>query len=654
MPVRFLSRPVALAVFLAHSFSAVALGATVQSLLDVPFTTAQGGNIVLSPALGKRGLLVAFWANWCVPCKEELALLQRNSARLEGLTLVAVNVDEASDWPGASSTLSAIGWTGLALRDTGGTFFYDMNPAGDLPYAAWFDAKGGLVRVMKKVDESVVDELADRKDEESSAKRFSLHDDARTLIGRRGNRDRAAVSNSLSLRYSGGGFDAAATHDVLRQKKDGDWSRWEDDLGRSHLQYSLSLPLPSSDEEGRATLRVGDDHVNWMEGQLFAVRPSPVSPELRVVQGGHAGLTVRNFSLQVMGGHVRQLLVPNFLLLDRDLSRDFPRNRVGGAVLRASAEVTKDVSVFAGGGLVRVLRLKDKQDGQPRTVGNNHTGVFGGAKAYGTDVVARYTRYLADDSAGPESDGFAFQADAGVPMWPSQALSVQASGNETRRLPDLAFVPALVDTLGIPLDSPDKRALRGALRWDPKFGSTSVSALSYFTQERSRYAPALDRKNHWGASVALPVQSVKVAGYHAKGTLGSLKETTRDRAAQVSAPVYGPLSGQYLYKDVKDPRSGHQHKANLDLNVSRALGIEDNGRLGIEVARVWQDGQMRRTSGLDAATASAAYVTWKSEAFTARAGGGREPGGIVCADGVCAQRPPLDGLHAEARVDLRF
>jgi hypothetical protein len=34
-----------------------------------------------------------------------------------------------------------------------------------------------------------------------------------------------------------------------------------------------------------------------------------------------------------------------------------------------------------------------------------------------------------------------------------------------------------------------------------------------------------------------------------------------------------------------------------------------------------------------------------------RAGGGTEPGGTVCAGGVCAKRQPLDGWIVEGRVN---
>ncbi len=654
-----------------------AIAASVQGLRDTPLIAADGGLTTLNALrVEGRPMLVAFWANWCVPCKEELALLSARRADLAAYELVAVNVDESSDWPAAASQMNALAWQGASLRDPGGAYFYAMNEAGDLPYAIVYRADGEADRVLKKLDASVVDALAREGDALSgnaegqattgqengaraglSASRgLSVLEDARVLFGRGDFRGRAVAANSLSLRYARGPWDVALTHDALVQKRpqtEGDgrpgsarWNRIEDDLGKSHVARMLR-----AGDEASLSLRVGDDHVDWMGGQLFSVRPSPLVPELDVVQGGHASYTGPRVSLQAMGGRVRRLLAPSVLQLDRDLSRDFPDNRVGGALARASLPLGPDASIYGGGGFVRAVRLRDVSAGQDSTEGQNHVGAFAGARASGINAEARASRYLRDDGNEP---GHAGQVDAGTPFVPAWGVSLQGSASETRRLPELALVPALVDVLGIPLDAPDARSVRGQLRWDGQAGTTPAVGSVYVTQERSRHAPNLDVKAHTGASLALPAASAKLALYWAEGRLRSVDARTRDRAAQLTGPLFGPLSAQYLYRDVRDPLSGHQHRANLDLNLSRVFGLEEKGRLRVEAAHVWQTGQMRRTSGLDEARAAAGFVSWKSEQLTVRAGGGSEPGGVVCADGVCAQRPPLDGFLGEARFELQL
>lgn len=69
-------------------------GAAVSALRVQP---AAGGEAVTLGALrGPRGTVVAFWASYCIPCKEELPLLQRRAPALAaaGVSVVLVNLQE--------------------------------------------------------------------------------------------------------------------------------------------------------------------------------------------------------------------------------------------------------------------------------------------------------------------------------------------------------------------------------------------------------------------------------------------------------------------------------------------------------------------------------------------------------------------------------
>lgn len=54
-----------------------------------------GATVELKSALKKGPVLIDFWATWCVPCLEQLAVLQHTQAEYaaKGLTIFAISVD---------------------------------------------------------------------------------------------------------------------------------------------------------------------------------------------------------------------------------------------------------------------------------------------------------------------------------------------------------------------------------------------------------------------------------------------------------------------------------------------------------------------------------------------------------------------------------
>lgn len=119
-----------------------------QQALDVwrlRFATPDGGDIVFG-ALRGRPLLLNFWATWCVPCIEELPLLDRFQSRQAALgwSVVGLAADQddavrrflvrrAVRYPVALAGLAGID----LARQLG-------NPNGGLPYSVLFDRAGAI------------------------------------------------------------------------------------------------------------------------------------------------------------------------------------------------------------------------------------------------------------------------------------------------------------------------------------------------------------------------------------------------------------------------------------------------------------------------------------------------------------------------------
>jgi thiol-disulfide isomerase/thioredoxin len=65
--------------------------------LDFTLDTLDGNRVRLSDLQGKI-VLLNFWATWCVPCKEEMPILEDRSRRYgPGLVVLAINFAEPQD-----------------------------------------------------------------------------------------------------------------------------------------------------------------------------------------------------------------------------------------------------------------------------------------------------------------------------------------------------------------------------------------------------------------------------------------------------------------------------------------------------------------------------------------------------------------------------
>ena len=99
-----------------------------------------------------RVVLVNFWATWCEPCREEFPALVRlhNTYRSQGLSLVAISMDEPESVPAIEQFLTSqgarFGSYRHSFRDFG-KFIDTVNPrwGGGIPASFLFDRQGRLV-----------------------------------------------------------------------------------------------------------------------------------------------------------------------------------------------------------------------------------------------------------------------------------------------------------------------------------------------------------------------------------------------------------------------------------------------------------------------------------------------------------------------------
>ncbi len=81
------------------------------SLPDFRLRTIDGERFVLSEHVGRDVIVLSFWATWCLPCLAELPHLSElyERRRSEGLTVVAVSMDEPSTQAEVAPTARRLG-----------------------------------------------------------------------------------------------------------------------------------------------------------------------------------------------------------------------------------------------------------------------------------------------------------------------------------------------------------------------------------------------------------------------------------------------------------------------------------------------------------------------------------------------------------------
>jgi peroxiredoxin len=114
---------------------------------DFTLTTIDGKTVSLSDYLGKKVILLNFWATWCTPCKHELPHLQAlyEKHKDEGLVVLGIAIDGpetvASVAPFARR--QKLSYPVLLDLETRAVSLY--NPRADAPFNVLIDRNGRIV-----------------------------------------------------------------------------------------------------------------------------------------------------------------------------------------------------------------------------------------------------------------------------------------------------------------------------------------------------------------------------------------------------------------------------------------------------------------------------------------------------------------------------
>lgn len=116
-----------------------------QQAPDFTLRNLENQEVSLSDLRGKV-VLINFWATWCGPCQVEMPHLQRMHDELggQGLTILAVSVDEARTSSRVKPHIKSKGFTFPVLLDTATEVVSQYNPQKTLPYSVLVDRQGNV------------------------------------------------------------------------------------------------------------------------------------------------------------------------------------------------------------------------------------------------------------------------------------------------------------------------------------------------------------------------------------------------------------------------------------------------------------------------------------------------------------------------------
>lgn len=636
----------------------------------------------------QQGWLVFFWANWCVPCKEELKLVLSKRESLKGYRLVAVNVDEPGDWSGARTTLRSMGWNTHSLRDPAGEQFYRIQPSGELPLTLQFSPSGEFVASFAAVDEALLGEFAtqaeewngsvssqsDTEAEISSVFSVSSRSHFRLRDAQPNAPEAKTIANSSSVGWSLKNWSLRVTLNNLWQSPQGGDFVHEDELGESYVEWRSELetwPLSWS-------ARLGDSSVFLQSGQLLSVKHNAGANIADRLRGGAVQFSHPHVTLFLGVGRIENRLFPYVLDPAADVSELRPETTAGAAHIEVKLFESNENRLSLGVGVAQLKVAPLESAGLPSEENQQRVGLGFQAESSLLDLGAagtQYERRYSGENAPEEpdmSDALLFEASLKFPFWttPTFAMKWPVTAVRLHKVPLYVDQPVLVDDNGTPFSADSVKALRVAPQLN--FGNERAWSLTpSWVLEQGFEADSGEKQQSWGTTLVFPRWGQKLAGgwrsYESPGVNERGDEWIADGTTELGTEY---LSTQLLWKKLEaepllQPTAaaanesgrtieGQRLRGTLGAQTAGLLNPWGLGKASLIYTRTEQWGTYVGRSGLQGKSLNSLRLGWSQSFVQLSVAYGREPGGIVCSGGACVQRPPLDGWEADVSLSASF
>jgi thiol-disulfide isomerase/thioredoxin len=133
--LRLVAAPLLILSLLALPAAAAETISKPEAISDFTLPNLAGGNTSLSDYLGKKVILINFWATWCTPCMKEMPKLSEMQKDLaDDLQIISISVDEAKDAAKVKAIVKRFRYEPVVLLDAETTVVSKLNKRKDMPY----------------------------------------------------------------------------------------------------------------------------------------------------------------------------------------------------------------------------------------------------------------------------------------------------------------------------------------------------------------------------------------------------------------------------------------------------------------------------------------------------------------------------------------
>ena len=558
---------------------------------------------------------------------------------------MAVNVDDPSGLPLAQSFLASIGWRHPVLRDSSGQFFYEYNHSGQLPFSVLLDSKGQEIKSFQKLSHVEVQEifaLAQMTSEAaagSSATKtsFGFHSEAVDYNGDNNVHNRMATLTGLAGMDSENWTGQVQYDFMYESLNNPDQNVRGDEIGYSYLEYH------NQSSWGQSRVRLGDSHQAILAGELLSLQNIPNMTDPASLRGANAQWDSGNWSLVGFYGSIHPALFASPINPTTDLALPVPGERAQGASIfwhreegSLKSQVNLDLVNYhrdVNLGLGFASEVNDQRQGAEVYQSWGKSGVQVRGAQFSTN-----TGIAGVDAEHPYIiDPYFWWGGMGNQVYTFHYIEYQS-------LPVRTLTPVLVENPALPLQAAKIRSFR----FSPKFFNDAETVWFepiWIFEEAFDLLP-YERQNSYGFNLGFPKDDRKLLVFYQEGMLSPTLDY-HEESLLGTTPVYGPLSTQVLLRHHDGNQVGDSDGFVLGWDISKTTALPFRGTLILSSQWTKQGGYYYGFSGISESDLFSGHLEWSQGLDTVRLGLGSEPGGIVCTNGVCVQKPPLNGADLE-------